>query len=187
MDETEDEPTHRPDPTPHAKPQRPKWIGWVRDLSIFAIVIFAITWFQTSDHVRDAAPQFDLAVLDSDARVSSAQLLGKPTLIYFWAPWCGVCEVSSSNVSSVRDAVGDDYNVVSMVLDFASEDDVRDFMQRTESDHPVLLGDRAQSRQWAVTSFPTIYILDEEGAVSSSVVGYTTTLGMRARLWWAAL
>lgn len=152
-------------------------------------IVVGVAAYQTWNHVDSGttAPNFDLAALDTTDRVSSEGLRGKATLVYFWAPWCGVCEATSHNVSDVRDAVGDDANVISIALAYKSLDKVRDFAERNEANYPVLLGNESIRADFAVESFPTFYVLDESGNVRSSVVGYTTELGLRARLWWASL
>ena len=45
-----------------------------------------------------------------------------------------------------------------------------------------LLGDDALLRAFHVEAFPTAYFLDSGGRVQGSVTGYTTTLGLLARL-----
>lgn len=161
---------------------------WGREIGFVLLLFLAVTAYQSWDHVSsgEPAPQFDLALLDGDGeRVTMESLHGKATLIYFWAPWCGVCEASSDNVTAVREAVGDDYNVLSVALEYESLESVRGFVERNDVGYPVLLGDGETRQDYVVEAFPTIYVLDEEGRVDGSVVGYTTTLGMRARLWWA--
>lgn len=166
-----------------------KAFQWGRDLLLFAIVLGAVMAYQTWSHIDsgEAAPAFDLAVLDSDRRVSSESLQGKATLIYFWAPWCGVCEASSHNVTAVHEDVADDYNILSIALEYSDEASVRDFAMRNGVAYPVLLGSRDVTSAYSVGSFPTVYVLDSDGEVVSSVVGYPTELGLRARLWWASL
>jgi len=53
---------------------------------------------------------------------------------------------------------------------------------------PVLMGDDSTARDWSVRAFPTYYVIDTEGRISSRSVGYSTRLGMwlrykRARAW----
>ncbi len=170
------------------KPKKRVWV-WVRDIALMIALVVGVMAYQSRDHVPGGAavPQFDLAQLDAAGNVSSASLAGKPTAIYFWAPWCGVCDASSHNMSAVRAAVGDDANVLSVVLEYRSLDSARDFVRRNEATYPVLLGNDAVRDAFAVTAFPTLYVLDSDGRVTSSAVGYTTELGIRARLWWAAL
>ncbi len=159
--------------------------GWARDLSVLALIFLAITAYQTRGHVaRDVdAPAFTLGRLGSDAMVSTASLHGKKTVLLFWAPWCGVCGAESDNIKALHRRLGDDVNVISIALAYESIEDVEDFARRHEIDYPVLLGSQRQADDYNVTSFPTAYILDEQGRVAHTVVGYTTQLGLHLRLW----
>lgn len=160
---------------------------WVRDVALMLVVLGAVMAYQTWDHVGGGtpAPAFNLEQLDAEGHISTESLAGKPTVIYFWAPWCSVCDASSHNMNAVLDAVGDDANVLSVALEYRSIDSVRDFATRNEIRYPVLLGTSDVLQDYVVTSFPTIYVLNRDTEVTSSVVGYTTELGIRARLWWA--
>ena len=46
---------------------------------------------------------------------------------------------------------------------------------------PVLMGDISTARDWSVRAFPTYYVIDADGRISSRSVGYSTSLGMRFR------
>ena len=166
-----------------------RWFRWLRELMLLTVVFGGVMIYQSRNHLSSGSstPTFDLQVLDGAGSVASASLMGKPTVLYFWAPWCGVCEASSHNMAAVNEAVSDEYNVLSVALEYRSLDAVREFAKRNDVTYPVLLGNRSVSDQFSVSAFPTIYVLDDEGRVSSSVVGYTTEIGIRARLWWAGL
>jgi peroxiredoxin len=160
------------------------WVRWAMDLSLFAVVFLAIMAFQTR-HLLDSgieAPDFTLRTVDGQL-VSKADLIGKPTLLYFWAPWCGVCKVQSPTLSSFHKSKGDDVNVYGIVIDYGSVEEIKAFIEREGIEYPVLLGTWETSGYYRVNSFPTLYYLDAEGQIRRTVIGYTTGLGLRARTW----
>jgi thioredoxin-related protein len=70
-----------------------------------------------------------------------------------------------------------------VAAEFSDEAEVRAYVRERGVDYPVLLGDDAVVHAFRVEAFPTLYFLDAEGRVKASVAGYTTTLGMLARLF----
>ena len=157
-------------------------VRWGVDALFFIAVIGVAGAFQTRRHLgAGAAPQATLSLL-SGGELSFTSLRGKPTLLAFWAPWCGVCKVESQNISWAMHLAGGAANVLSVASDFQDVGAVRGFVQAHEVDYPVLLGDEETSRRFSVDAFPTIYFLDAEGRVKGSAVGYTSTLGLLARL-----
>ena len=68
-----------------------------------------------------------------------------------------------------------------MALDYGDLDEVREFVNETGISLPVLLGNAGTARDWSVRAFPTYYVIDADGRISSRSVGYSTSLGMRFR------
>lgn len=164
-----------------------RYASWGIDLTVMLGIFFLITQWQSRDLIgsKEPAPDFSLGTLDGRDRVSLESLKGKPTVLVLWAPWCGVCGAESSTISALRESVGDDANVISIALEYEQVSEVQGFVDKHEVDYPVLLGNKALTDAFKVSAFPTVYILDEEGKVSSSLVGYTSSFGFRWRLWLA--
>ena len=160
-------------------------LRWAVDLAVVLALVAAIGAWQTRGHVR-GVPLPAEALTSLDGRTVSLQsLAGKPTVLAFWAPWCGVCKASSDNLSRAAHLLGSRAQVVSIALAYNDRGQVERYVHDGAVDYPVLLGDDALARTLNVTSFPTLYFVGADGTISGSAVGYTTTLGLLWRLLWA--
>lgn len=127
------------------------------------------------------APGFVLESLDG-RRISLDDAKGRKQVLYFFAPWCSVCELSSRNIRALRQARSEaEVAVYAVGVAYESAADLQAFAREHELNVPVLKGTEQLRQAYKVDSFPTIYILDEQGAVQSRLVGYTTELGLRLR------
>jgi peroxiredoxin len=166
-----------------ARAMKRRWLRWTVDLALIGAVVLAVMTWQTRNLIGrgEPAPPFELRDLDGQLwRLED--LRGKPVMIAFWAPWCGVCKTESPTVSRVQRQVGQGAHVISIALGWDDVEQVRRYVREQKVDYPVLLGDDRVSRQWNIGAFPTVYFVSGEGKIRSSTVGLTTTLGMRLRL-----
>lgn len=180
-----------PDPAQphHDTPETtPRWKRWGRvalELGLVLLIAQAVFWYQTRHHLsaESPAPPFQLKTLDGDT-VALESLRGQRVLVYFWAPWCSVCRLESGAISALADAAAHDpdVTVVSVVVGYDGVDAVRDFVREHEATYTVLLGDRALARRYNVSAYPTLYVLNEQGAIHASTVGYTPSWSLRWRL-----
>ena len=106
------------------------------------------------------------------------------TLVYFFAPWCKICAASSGNIDHLRNLRDDDeLQIVLVALDWQTQAEVQEYVERHEISNPVLLGDSKVSTDWNIYAFPTYYILDSQRRVVRRDLGYSTFAG----LWWRTL
>jgi peroxiredoxin len=159
------------------------WVRWGVDLLVLAVLLAAVMAWQTRrlPGAGAPAPDFTLRTLSGES-VRLEALRGKPVVLAFWAPWCGVCGMESSNISQLRSLAGDSAHVVSVAVAWDDEEAVRRFVTKHGVDYPVLLGDDAVQRDWRVDTFPTVFFVSPEGRVERAVVGYTTLAGLSWRL-----
>lgn len=157
------------------------------DIAIVVALVAAISAFQ-SRHLLDGddpLPPVELEGLDGTT-FDTGELDAERTIIYFWTTWCSVCDLQSGAVSALHDRAegDDDLDVVSIVLHYDHPRQIEEFVADEEIDYPVYLGTAPAARAFEVDTFPTIYIVDGDHQIRHGLVGYTTRLGIRARLWW---
>lgn len=160
----------------------------IKNLSIQAVVFIAIfmaiSWFKelsllsSSGEVK--APDFEL--LDTSGnKVSLASLSDKPTLLFFWAPWCSVCKFTMPNLESFYQSHSDEFNIVSVALSFQHSDEIVQFIQENDYSFPTLLGNDSLLGEYKIKGFPTYYVLNTDSIVVNKSMGYSTEIGMLLR------
>jgi thiol-disulfide isomerase/thioredoxin len=158
------------------------WGALLFDVVLIAGVFFAVHAWQTRDlPIDESAPETVLALLDGSG-ISNAISDGDAGIVYFFAPWCFYCRTSIDNLDElVKEGVVAWGSVVA--LDYADAAEVQEFIDETGVSLPVLMGNPATAADWSVRAFPTYYVIDSNGRISSRAVGYSTKLGMRYRHW----
>ena len=169
--------------TSEAKPPttRRRALGWLRDLSIFALLFWGLVWYQSKDMLDTdgevALPSFTLPTLHGDA-ARIAPNSTRPTLIYFFAPWCSVCRNTISHLESVDT---DETQVIVIALDWSSTEDVEAFIADTGLSFPVHLGTVETRDLFQVQAYPSYYVLDSNFRVVDRAMGYLTVLDLKLR------
>jgi thiol-disulfide isomerase/thioredoxin len=152
----------------------------VFDVGLIILVFLLIHGWNTRQLPKgNEVPTLVLAQLDSPLieRELPSDGVG---VVYFFAPWCFYCKNSIDNLDQLV-ANGDIAWARAVALDFEGLDEVREFVTETGLQQPVLLGTRQTIQDWNINAFPTYFVLDGEGNITSRSVGYSTSLGLWAR------
>ncbi len=123
---------------------------------------------ETTD--AEPAPAFDLESL-AGPRVSLASLRGRPAIIDFWATWCAPCVRQVPVLNALLDKRGDDVAVIGISVDAEGADAVAPFAEEHEIAYTILLGDEGLAQDFGARGFPTLFVLDAEGAIREAHVG----------------
>jgi peroxiredoxin len=129
---------------------------------------------------RTAAPVFHLSDLDGRPW-STADLAGRPAVVYFFAPWCGVCAASAPQLRWFHRWRGEEVRVLLIGLDWESIAELREYAARHDLPMPVLAGDPATGAAFRVRGYPTYYVIDSQGRIAGRDMGFTTVAGLWLR------
>lgn len=166
--------------------RKDKYNALLMDVVLIVVIMVIFSWWQNRGSLAakgQLAPDFILTSLDQNT-FQLSQYQGKEVLVYFFAPWCSVCRLSADNLNDLRESRSpDELMIISVALSYESVDEVKAFVQDLELKVPVLLGNQQQIEDYQIVGFPTYYVIDEAGKLSSRSMGYSTELGMRVRTW----
>lgn len=130
----------------------------------------------TSDNVVPAQHQIETLMGDD----ISLQANGKKTIVYFFAPWCQVCNFSIENLQNVYQK-NQNVNVIAVALDFVDVEEVKTFTMSHQLTFPIALGNEAVKADFKVVGYPSYYVLDEENTIISRSLGYSSEIGLYLR------
>jgi len=115
------------------------------------------------------APEFSLEDL-SGRMVSLSGLRGRPVVVDFWATWCAPC-VHQIPVLNDFQAANPEVVVMGISVDAGGLGAVAPFAEEHGIAYTVLLGDESLAQQYGAFGFPSLYVIDREGAIASAHVG----------------
>lgn len=161
-----------------------RWQRHLLEAALFVAVILGVQYWQTRDLPAGAAPPLVGVLTDGKhAKVCAGETANSaPTLVAFWATWCPVCTAEEGNIVSVAK----DHRVISVAMQSGDAATVTKHLKERGIELPALVdADGRYAADWRVSGVPTHFIVDASGKIRFRVVGYATTWGLKARLWWA--
>ena len=103
----------------------------------------------------------------------------KPLVVHFWATWCPTCKLEAQNIESVSKK----YEVLTIAVNSGTDKKLKAYMKEKNLTFRVLNDiDGKWATQFKVEAYPTTFIYDADRELRFTEVGYTTTVGLFARL-----
>jgi len=105
--------------------------------------------------------------------------------VHFWATWCPVCKAEQGSIAAIAH---DHPDVISVAMQSGKPEEVAKYLSDQGIAFPVLNDpDGSISAAWGVHAVPASFIIGPDGQIRFVEVGYTTSLGLRLRLWLAGM
>lgn len=172
-----------------APPLRRGWARWRRPL-LEALVVLTILVGVRTWRARTLRAGSVAASVLTDLEGHPVTLGGahpRPRLVWFFASWCTVCRATEHNIRALANDAG--VEVIAVASESGDAEAVRSFVRAQgltgASLRVVNDPHSALARRFGVQAFPTAFVLDTRGSIRSTEVGFTSELGLRARIWLA--
>ena len=131
---------------------------------IFLLALCACGGTPEGPQEGQRAPSFEAPRMDGST-LKLSDYRGKPTVLVFWASWCGPCRKEAPDVVRVAKSYGQRVNIVSINAG-ESMDVAKRAAPQLGITWPVVLDPKgAIQSQYQVTGIPLVMILDAEGRV----------------------
>jgi thiol-disulfide isomerase/thioredoxin len=117
------------------------------------------------DVVVTPLPVFSSTTLEGQA-VTQADYEGKPTIMWFWAPWCSVCRGEAPTLSKVATELDGSVDVVGVAA-LGSVDEMKTFVNDTGIENFTQLAD-PDAEVWSVfgvASQPAFAFISADGSI----------------------
>jgi thiol-disulfide isomerase/thioredoxin len=161
-----------------------RWRRFALEALVFVVIVGGIQAWRARDLLpadeRTVAPPFELVDL-AGRPWNNASLAGRPAVLYFFAPWCGVCAASAPQLRWFHRWRGDDVQVLLIGLDYSTAGQLHDYARRHALAMPVLIGNAAVGAAYRIRGYPTYYVVDAQGRIARRDMGYTTAVGLWLR------
>lgn len=159
-----------------------KWLKRGLNVFVFIVIIMAVRTWQQRDTVKGVAPPLKGVLLDGKPYVLPEKPV-QPILVHFWATWCPICRAEQGSIESLAH---DNFKVITVAMQSGNNALVQQYMREQGTSFATLNdADNLISSTWGVHGVPASFIVDTDGKIRYTEIGFTTEIGLRLRLWLA--
>lgn len=154
-------------------------ISFIKYAIFFIVVINLVSYYKSLDLNKEKLEIRSFELLDGTTYEIEKD---KPLLIHFWATWCPICALEEQNIETISK----DYQVITIATQSGSSEEIKEYLEKNNLSFKVVNDDLATlSREFNIKAFPTTFIYDKNQNLKFSEVGYSSTFGLKLRLWWS--
>lgn len=154
-------------------------ISFIKYAIFFIVVINLVSYYKSLDLNKNKLEIRSFELLDGTNYEIEKD---KPLLIHFWATWCPICALEEQNIETISK----DYQVITIATQSGSSEEIKEYLEKNNLSFKVVNDNLATlSREFNIKAFPTTFIYDKNQNLKFSEVGYSSTFGLKLRLWWS--
>jgi len=151
-------------------------LALVPALAFVAILWFALARTGSQAVSGNAAPSFELALLDGSGVLTDEKLKGKTVVINFWASWCIPCREEAPLLENTWRAYKNDGVIFLGVNIKDAESDAKQFVDEFGITYPTVRDlDQSLTKDFGVKGLPETFFVDHRwtfiGAISGAQAG----------------
>ncbi len=161
------------------------WKRWLINVIVVIAIYLAVSAWHSRGLIANKknAPKFQLSNIYGSI-VNLNDFHGERVLLYFFAPWCKICDLNVTNLNWLKKLRGNAINILAIAISYNDLKSINSFVKRNDLDVPVLIGSNKITNSYQITAFPTIYTINEASEITSATVGYTSLLGLWLRTFY---
>ena len=157
---------------------------YIKEILSFTIILFLalniVSYFRATDLNKSNLKESTFTLLDNSTYTIDKT---KPLLLHFWATWCPVCKLEASNIQSLSK----EYNVLTIAVQENSKETIQNYMKKNNLSFKVVDDyNGTLAREFNISVYPTTFIYNENQELKFSEVGYSSTLGLKLRMFLAS-
>jgi len=158
---------------------------FIKEIFLFIITLIIISnivsYYKSSDLKKDSLNIKSLTLIDGSTYDIPKN---KAILVHFWGTWCPICKLEASNVNTISKS----YEVITIAVDSKNNENIKKYLKDNNVNFKVHNDTQSKiASNYNIEVYPTSFIYNKNGKLIFTEVGYSSTLGLKLKMWWANL